>query len=196
MKHITRRWSRTPQSSLRSLWSAAERWRQVADTTEMMCFGIDFGGVIVKSRARNRDTTLRAREGVEVAQRGVFPAIRKIVSISDGRVWIVSKADSRMEARTCAWLESVDFFSRTGLSADHLRFCRERHEKEPICRELQITHFVDDRIHIMQILRHTVKNLYLFGDRGEKTICPPWVTFVWEWPQIVETLESDPEISE
>ena len=51
------------------------------------------------------------------------------------------------------WLQSVDFFSRTGLHKDPLRFCLQREDKASICRELEITHFIDDRVHLMQILR-------------------------------------------
>lgn len=154
----------------------------------MMCFGIDFGGVIVERRAGNQDTNLKMGEGAEIAKPGVFQAVSEIVSIFDGHVWIVSKAGPRIEAKTLDWLDSVDFFSQTGLHADHVRFCRMRQEKESICRELQVTHFVDDRVHIMQILRHTVPYLYLFGNQGEDKTCPPWATFVWEWPQLVNSL--------
>jgi hypothetical protein len=152
--------------------------------------GVDFGGVIVKSRTTGEDTSLRTNEGEEVAQDGVFAAITEINSICDGQLWIVSKAGPRMQARTRAWLEAVDFFSRTGLDADHLRFCVERHEKEPICRELKISHFVDDRVHIMQILRHTVPTLYLFADETQRKSCPPWATLVSDWAQLVEFLRS------
>jgi hypothetical protein len=120
--------------------------------------GIDFGGVIVRNRklTRGEDTGLAGSDKVAIAQDGVFDAIREIISICEGRVWIVSKAGPRMQARTRAWLDTVDFFSRTGLDVEHVRFCLERQEKGTICRELGVTHFVDDHVHVMQILRHTV----------------------------------------
>ena len=91
-----------------------------------------------------------------------------------------------MQARTRTWLDSTDFFSLTGLAPENVRFCLERQEKASICRDLNISHFVDDRIHIMQILRHTVPNLYLFGESGGEQYCPPWATFVSGWPQLVD----------
>ena len=84
--------------------------------------GIDFCGVIVRNRrlVRGEDTGLAGFRTPEATQPGVFDAIREIVSICDGHVWIVSKAGSRMQERTRAWLDTVDFFSRSGLDVEHL----------------------------------------------------------------------------
>ena len=81
----------------------------------MTRIGIDFGGVIVRNRklVRDEDTGLAGSDKAAVAQDGVFDAIHEIIS----------KAGPRMQARTRAWLDTVDFFSRTGLEADHVRFC-------------------------------------------------------------------------
>ena len=82
----------------------------------MTRIGIDFGGVIVRNRklVRDEDTGLAGSDKAAVAQDGVFDAIHDIISICDGGVWIISKAGPRMQARTRAWLDTVDFFSRTG----------------------------------------------------------------------------------
>jgi len=155
-------------------------------------FGIDFGGVIVRKRAqyRDEDTDLADHSKADVAIDGVFEAVREVVQICDGFVWIVSKAGPRMEARTRAWLAAVDFYSYTGLDPAHVRFCHERQEKKGVCRELKISHFIDDRIHVMQILRHTVPHLFLFGDQGAERFCPTWATFVSRWSEIPGLLTS------
>jgi hypothetical protein len=64
-----------------------------------------------------------------------------------------------MQERTLTWLQSVDFCSRTGLQPDHECFCLQREGNASICRELEITHFIDDRVHVMQILRGVVPHL-------------------------------------
>ncbi len=150
--------------------------------------GIDFGGVIVRSRKelRGEDTSLEDSAGSEVAHDGAYDAIRKIVSACDGLVWIVSKAGPRVQARTLAWLDAVGFYSRTGLAPDHVRFCLQREEKEGICRDLGITHFIDDRVHVMQILRGAVPHLYLFGEPGGEKFCPPWATFASAWAEVAD----------
>lgn len=130
-----------------------------------MRIGLDFGGVIVRGRdhAQGEDTDIGDGDGAQVANVGAFEAVSQLVSACDGCVWIVSKAGPKMQVRTLAWLEAVSFFTRTGLSADHVKFCLQREDKKVICSDLGLSHFVDDRIHVMQILLHTVPHLYLFG---------------------------------
>lgn len=153
--------------------------------------GIDFAGVIIQHRKLLRVEGGHVPDPNEptIAYEGVFEAVRELISFCNGRVWIVSKAGPAMQANTIDWLHSVDFFARTGMKADHVRFCLERPDKEPICREVGITHFIDDRIHIMQVLRHTVPNLYLFGEPERKQFCPPWSTYVTSWADAVETIK-------
>ncbi len=147
--------------------------------------GIDFGGVIIPmiDRRRSEDTQFSDRFLATPPQLHAVEKIRALVDAFEGRVWIVSKAGPRTEALTRQWLHAQDFFAGTGLEEDQLRFCRERTEKQPICSELGITHFVDDRIHIMQILRETVNHLYLFGDHPGN--CGPrrWATLVGDWTE-------------
>ena len=101
--------------------------------------GIDFGGVIVKHHKHAReDTNLRDSDSAEIAQEGVFEAVREIVSVCSGCVWIVSKAGPKTQIRTIEWLHSVDFFCRTGLSPDHVHFCLERPDKERMEIGMQI----------------------------------------------------------
>ncbi len=63
-------------------------------------------------------------------------------------------------------------------------FCRTRLEKQPICSKLEMTHFVDDRIHIMHILKNTVKHLYLFGDKTRHKAAHKWTTLVENWEEV------------
>ena len=150
-------------------------------------FGIDFGGVLVQHvREQPReDTTLTGIERTEVLAPGAFEALAEMVAICEGQVWIVSKAGYRMRAHTLAWLDAVDFYARTGFEAEHIRFCFERQEKASICQELGINHFVDDRLHVLQILRYTVPHLYLFKLAGVRRGCPRWATFVSGWPELL-----------
>ncbi len=106
----------------------------------------------------------------------------------EGSVWIVSKAGGRTEAPTRQWFELWDFFDSTGLSEDHVRFCRERTDKLPVCLELGINHFIDERIHIMQILRGAVAYLYLFGDKTQNRSARRWVTLVVHGDEAYEAI--------
>ena len=153
--------------------------------------GVDFGGVIIpmlKRAGARGDTRFDQRFLSTPAQPGALGRVAMLVAKFEGRVWIVSKAGSKTEELTRTWLDRTGFLEATELLAEHVLFCREREEKEPICRELGITHFVDDRIHIMQILRDTVANLYLFGKHPGN--CGPrrWATLVANWDEAAEAI--------
>lgn len=75
------------------------------------------------------------------------------------------------------------FSSTTGISEENIYFCKERIEKESICRKLRITHFIDDRIHIMQILKNVVPYLFLFGDKNKNKGARKWTTLVADWDE-------------
>jgi hypothetical protein len=152
--------------------------------------GIDFGGVIVPSLDRNRasDTQFSDRFLTTPPQPGVFDAVRLLTGKFQGQVWIVSKAGERTETLTRNWLEANDFFRRTGMSPQAVRFCRERQQKQVICDSLKITHFIDDRVHVMQILRDKVPHLYLFGAglRGRNSC--RWAVPVPNWSEAQEAI--------
>jgi hypothetical protein len=154
------------------------------------CVGIDFGGVIATSSAdySHGRTGIAHSSTPLIARDGVYEALHDVVAAYAGKVWIVSKAGPGMQAKTLHWFETEGFFARTGLSANQVRFCPRREDKAQICRDLGVTHFVDDRIHIMQILRDVVPHLYLFGEPGGEKQCPPWATFVQDWRRVAALL--------
>lgn len=166
-------------------------------TAPLLRIGLDFGGVIVspKPRIPGEDTKLRATDGEQAAQPGMFESVRRLVAAARGSVWIVSKAGAAMQERTLGWMTDADFYTRTGLDRPHVRFCRERIEKKAICSELGITHFVDDLVHIMQILRDSVPNLYLFGHQGADSPCPPWARLVTDWGEVTDLILGNGERS-
>ena len=147
--------------------------------------GVDFGGVIVPAvgRAEREDTHFSDAFLETPPQPGAYEALRTLVTLFDGHVWIVSKAGQRIESLTRTWLQATDFFAQTGFDDAHLSFCRERSQKQEICAALKITHFVDDGVHIMQILRDTVPHLYLFGADDRHRASCPWATAVSSWTE-------------
>lgn len=132
--------------------------------------GVDFGGVITE-RARNDrpDTSFFSDNYLQTpAVLGVFEAIRRLVDERfRAQVWIVSKCGQRVQRKTLDWLDHHNFYDQTGISPDHVRFCKQRSEKDGICRELGITHFVDDNLEVLGNLT-TVGNLYLFQPRDNE----------------------------
>lgn len=161
--------------------------------------GIDFGKVIISPVVSGTsDTSFLSGTDDEAMRTPPYPAafetIRELVDAFDGCVWIISKASAPTQRKTRAWLKHWNFFDTVGLSWDRLRFCLRRDEKSEHCRELGITHFIDDRLDVLEHLRRVVPHLYLFGAQPEHHDIPNWVTQVPDWPaartQIMQDLNS------
>src|SRR5258706_15639415 len=96
--------------------------------------GLDIGRVIIAGDSHPRgdtaffegdEATLLATPEVP----GAVDAIAALVSRFGGRVWLVSKCGPRVQARTLRWLDGHDFYRRTGISPELVRFCRARADK-------------------------------------------------------------------
>ncbi len=160
--------------------------------------GVDFGRVINdgSSHPPGDDTTFLTSSEKQMlatpAMPGAFDALTRLTSVFEGRVWIVSKAGPRIQANTELWLKHHGFFATTSIPADHIRFVRRREDKAAVCRELGITHFVDDRIEVLQALKGIVPHLFLFGRQPRPA--PNWVVPVPTWSdaerQIMQMISS------
>lgn len=140
--------------------------------------GIDIGKVIIAGPAHpgGGDTAFfQGDEATMIAtpeMDGSFAAIGRLTGLLQGHVWLVSKCGPRVQARTLRWLDGHDFYQRTGVPRDHVRFCRTRPEKRPHCEELGLTHFVDDHPEVHEAIRGAVGYQYFFGP--QKTPVPEW----------------------
>jgi hypothetical protein len=135
--------------------------------TQNARLGIDIGGVLI-SRPHDGEDTVFFGESLDAAletppMEGMFDAVSALATLFAGRVWIVSKCGRRIQDRSRLWLDHHHFHDRTGVPADHVHFCRDRAGKVPICRDLGITHFIDDRLDVLGHLDGVVPNRYLFG---------------------------------
>jgi len=158
-----------------------------------MNLGIDIGRVIIApSTTDDEDTSFFGGTIEHVlatpACEGVYEVLPELVRRFEGRVWLVSKARQRVQEKTRAWLSHQRFFERTSIPADHLRFCLERADKATHCRELCITHFIDDRPDVLQHMSGIVEHRYLFGPQHDAT--PAGLTHVESWLSVVQVLFS------
>jgi hypothetical protein len=151
--------------------------------------GIDFGRVINDASAHpsGDDTAFLSGDYEDAmgapAMAGAYDMIASLVTLFDGRVWIVSKCGERIQERTLQWLDYNEFWTKTGVSPDNVRFCRQRPEKAIHCKRLGITHFIDDRRDVLGHLRGLVDHLYLFGH--QKAEAPDWVTHTLTWGDVI-----------
>jgi hypothetical protein len=135
--------------------------------------GIDIGKVIINGPAHPGGGDTAFFEGDEATMlatpemAGSVAAIARLITLFDGRVWLVSKCGPRVQDRTLRWLDAHDFYQRTGLPLCHVRFCLTRPEKRIHCEELELTHFVDDHPEVHAAIRGTVEFQYFFGPQAE-----------------------------
>ncbi len=157
--------------------------------------GIDIGRVIIDGPAppQGGDTAFfTGDEAVMLATPevpGALAAIARLVTRFEGRVWLVSKCGPRVQARTRRWLDAHDFYRRTGLPPDHVRFCRTRGEKRRHCQQLELTHFIDDHPEVHAAIRGAVDRQYFFGPqrRPVPDYCLPAPT----WAHAERLIEAD-----
>lgn len=92
----------------------------------------------------------------------LFPGLEYLYCLFGGKIFLISACTEDTERKTVEWLEHHHFSDRTGIPRDNMHFCRERRHKHPICKELGITHFIDNRIGVLRSLK-SVPNRYCFN---------------------------------
>ena len=145
-----------------------------------LIFGTDVGGVILDKANDGTDTSFLGGNHLKttampgaietlrtirdhVADRARRQAEAKAVPYDEAHppIYVVSKCGENVQRKTREWMRHHDFYARTGIPEDHVRFCLERKDKAPICRDLGITHFVDDKLEVLSYLESVPKR-YLF----------------------------------
>ena len=78
------------------------------------------------------------------------------------------------------WFRVQRFVERTGVPPQQAHFVRDRAGKPTKCRELGITHFIDDQLENLEILSGVVWHLFLLGNNPTK----PGVVAVKSWNEL------------
>ncbi len=151
--------------------------------------GIDIGRVLIHGDGPDSSFLGSSDEAAmrAPAMAGAFEAIAELVTTFERQVWLVSKCGPRIEARTRRWLAHQRFHDRTGLRVENVRFCRERRDKAPICAELDIDTFVDDRHDVLAAMAGVVVHRFLFGAVSSRD---PGVVPVPTWAEALVAIRS------
>lgn len=162
--------------------------------TQNMRIGIDIGRVIIGAVIGGKADTSFLGSTLEKAMEtppspGAIEGVRSLVNLSGGNAWLVSKCGPNVQRKTKAWLRHWNFYQETGMPTEHLRFCLKRPEKAIHCKQLKLTHFIDDRLDVLQHLEGLVPNLYLFGEQPTLEVIPSFVTHVSNWEATVATVK-------
>ena len=148
--------------------------------------GVDFGGVIVRPSEGEGGHPSARDPGAADEIDGAIVALSEAACLFDDRLWIVSKTSPPTEEWSRRWLFQHDFVERTGVPLERVRFVREREGKLDVCKELRITHFIDDFIGNLEILRSAVPYLYLFGCGDTED----GVEGVRDWPEALVAMRN------
>jgi hypothetical protein len=156
--------------------------------------GIDIGRVLISTAGESKQDTSFIAGSREAAlntppYEGMFDVVPSLVRLFEYRVWLISKCGPRVQQRSREWLAHHHFFERTGIPIDHLRFCLQRPQKATHCAELGITHFIDDRLDVLEAMRRTVPNLYLFGPRRRAVVGGTWFCATATWAAAGKAVE-------
>jgi len=134
--------------------------------------GIDLGNTIIKHRSPMPDA---------------FRVIRRLIDERFGNnVHIVSRVSPEQEIRARAFVTGEHFQKELAIPLNRVHFCGERHEKGPICKQINVTHFIDDRPEVMSAMPPSVvrkilldpdeTDLRLFASRlGDFNIARSWL---------------------
>lgn len=158
--------------------------------------GIDIGRVIIGPVIGGKADTSFLGTSLEKAlvtppSPHAFEQIAKLVDLFEGNAWLVSKCGPSVQRKTKAWLRHWGFYQATGLAEGNVRFCLERPQKAHHCKQLKITHFIDDRLDVLENLRGQVPYLYLFGEQPKLKGIPDWVNHIEDWSSAISVICND-----
>ncbi|MCR4334114.1 MAG: hypothetical protein NUV47_00040 [Patescibacteria group bacterium] len=159
--------------------------------TKNESLGIDIGNVIINHRLTDKnDKTLHEERysTIPVAE-GAFDAIKKLNDEKfHGNIFLISKCTPWAQEKILIWLKDNNFYSKTGVKPENIFFCRERHEKDKICSDNNITYFIDDRLEVLSHMINTVPHLFLYqpdqSEIDEYKQFLPKVTRVESWEEV------------
>ena len=126
--------------------------------------GIDLGGVVIQKSHSEEDTSFFSSNYLNTPP--VDYAFETIRALKENRygdhIYVVSKCGADIEQKSREWLEHTSFYEKCGVSREKIRFCRTRAGKAPICEDLGIECFIDDRTDVLSHMT-TVKTRILFA---------------------------------
>ena len=155
--------------------------------------GVDIGNVIINNRLNDKEKLDEKGYAALPFVEGAFDALKELNTQFKNEVFLISKCTEWAQGQILNWLETHDFYTKTGISAKNVYFVRERHEKDAVCKKLGITHFIDDRLEVLSHMTETVPHLILFqpdqSEVDEFVKFLPKVTRVEDWEEVIKKIK-------
>jgi hypothetical protein len=153
--------------------------------------GIDVGGVIRSKAAK----PLTIDEYLDASSlRDAAKTIKALVNLcGSDNVYIISRCPKYAEDVILKWLDNQKFFTEINFDRSNVYFCRERADKAPIAKQLQLTYFIDDRIEVLDAMKDIVANRILFtgGSNHHNTEIDDNITVLNKWGSILKYIKNN-----
>jgi regulator of replication initiation timing len=150
---------------------------EIKSTRKNEAMGIDIGNVIINFRLTDKNDKILYEEHYSTipATEGVFDAVKKL-------------NDEKFHGNIFN-----DFYAKTGVKPENVLFCRERHEKDKICKDNNIKYFIDDRLEVLSHMVNTAPHLFLYqpdqAEIDEYRQFLPKVIRVESWAEVVQKIK-------
>lgn len=150
---------------------------------------VDIGGPIIHAKGGSAPAVYRAAQPTV----GCFRGLRTLAKRRFGdAIHLISQCDERVQAAKLDWFQANRFHARTGVAPDRVHFVRKPEGKAALCKELGVTHFVDDRPSIVAHAVGIVPNLFLFNPDPAELGANPLVAVtareVADWDALLRAL--------
>jgi hypothetical protein len=164
-------------------------------TANVERLGLDIGRVITSEPTDGLGPTMFMDDFLNTPPaEGCFEAIADFRNKRFGdEIYLVSKCGPKMQQRTVDWLGHWNFYGETGVTPSNLHFCREYAEKNIIASRLRLTHFVDDRLNVLNFISPQVERI-LFVPPSDLQVLrhsqiPEGILVARGWPGVRRLLE-------
>lgn len=153
--------------------------------------GIDIVGVL----ADDKKPFIRAGEYVIFSlMKDAIEVVGRIVNkFGAENVFIVSRVTSHQTAlATGIWMETHQFLQKTKLPLENVHLCTRHGEKTEVAKKLGITHFIDNKLNVLDYFDDNVELLAFRVEKSEAEEYPGLlqrIIFIDSWQEIADYFE-------
>ena len=115
-------------------------------------------------------------------------SIKKLVELyKSENIFIISRCPEFAEKVIMQWFDLHNFFVETGFCRSNIYFCREQAGKAPIAQKLKLTHFIDDRMSVLDFMDGIVPcRIQLLVELGpEKISSENCIVTIGDWASVL-----------
>lgn len=145
--------------------------------------GVDIGGVLISKNFPSPHEVPKAFESLkEIKENNFFD-----------RIVVISHCWNICRPALFKWLDSRQFWSRSGVHHSSVHLCSFRSSKRKLCQKFGVTHFLDDRLSILMSLEGIMKERYLFYPTYVPWL-PAHIQQIFSWKHFLRVLRAEAKI--